>query len=134
MKYDDWVSQDDKHPLDQIFYILGNRTLLLSLGLLSISTGFYIAKSTCQMDWIARGGGLGVLFGTLLTLSPLFRNGIYLSVSIAFGFGSTGSDGKTSSTSKISRHTANNIVFGVFLLVISSVINVFGDKIGAMLW
>jgi len=134
MKYDQYVSDDDKHPLDHLFFVLGNRTFLLLLWISSISTGFYLAYVTSQLDWITRGGGAGLLISTLLTLSPLFRNGIYLSVSVASGFGSRGSDGKTSATTEVSRHTANNIVFGVLLLVISAVINCVGDKVWATIW
>ena len=64
---------------------------------------------------------------TFLTLSPLFRGGIYLSDAEAFGFASLDEYGKTTSTSEEGRAVSIIIVIGVILIIISTVINGFGD-------
>jgi len=46
-----------------------------------------------------------------------------------FDVSNKGKDGNNSYTDPLSRYTSNNIVIGVFIIVISSVINAFGDYI-----
>ncbi|MEJ5173874.1 hypothetical protein WH277_00970, partial [Erwinia sp. MYb416] len=63
----------------------------------------------------------------LLTLSPLFSDGIYLSNAETFGFAGSDEDGKTAVTSEEGRNVSINILWGVILIIVSSAINGFGD-------
>jgi len=125
--HNQYTSIDDKHWIDSFLYMVGSLPVLLTLWLLSIVIGGYCSYITNDGAWMTRFSALGVLMGTLLTLSPLFRNGLFTSQAIGFGLGSIGSDGKTAVTSEESRKTSMNVLYGVVIIVISSVINAFGD-------
>ncbi|MGC0926229.1 hypothetical protein WKH21_06250 [Pantoea agglomerans] len=123
------TSKEDIHRLDKLFYYIGSRWVMLPLWLTSVALGAIISWHEKDWTWLARFGAIGVMIGTLLTLSPLFRGGIYLSNAEAFAFASLDKEGKTTSTSPESRSTSINIVIGVALIIVSSVINAFGDWI-----
>lgn len=123
-------SKHDIHPLDAAFYYIGSRWLMLLIWILIISLGVALSIKFEDWSWLSRFGAIGVMIGTLLTLSPLFRGGIYFSMAEISTFGGTSDeDGKPVFTSPESRYIANNIVIGVILIVLSSVINAFGDYI-----
>jgi hypothetical protein len=126
-KRNPYTSDQDIHPLDGIFYYIGSRWLMLPLWALTIILGLIISFKMSDWSWLARFGAIGVMIGTLLTLSPLFRGGIYLSNAESFGFASLDDEGKTTSTSAEGRSTSINIVIGIALIIVSSVINAFGD-------
>ncbi|POU03656.1 hypothetical protein C3369_06670 [Escherichia sp. ESNIH1] len=123
------MSRQDLHPLDGLFYYIGSRWVMIPLWISTVVVGAIISISLDDWSWLARFGALGVMVGTLLTLSPLFRGGIYLSNAKAFGFGSVDDENKTTATSPETRSTSINMVIGTGLIVISSVINAFGDII-----
>lgn len=56
------------------------------LWISSVALGAFTSWHEQDWTWLARFGAIGVMIGTLLTLSPLFRGGIYLSNSDSFGF------------------------------------------------
>lgn len=126
-KHNPNISKHDIHRLDELFYYIGSRWVMLPLWIASVALGTLISWVDHDWTWLARFGAIGVMIGTLLTLSPLFRGGIYLSNAEAFGFGSQDDEGKTTSTSPEGRATSNNIVIGIALIILSSIINAFGD-------
>ncbi|WP_313105283.1 hypothetical protein [Pseudescherichia vulneris] len=123
------ISRHDIHPLDGLFYYIGSRWVMIPLWISTVVVGAIISISLVDWSWLARFGAIGVMIGTLLTLSPLFRGGIYLSNANAFGFGCVDDENKTTATSPETRSTSINIVIGIGLIVISSIINAFGDII-----
>ncbi|NCH94008.1 hypothetical protein [Cronobacter dublinensis] len=127
--YPERTSKHDKHKLDGLFYCIGNRWLMLPLWAIFTGSGVVISLQTSCWIWISRFGALGIMVGTLLTLSPIFINGIYLSTGVQSPFGSYDEDGNARATSPSSRKSSNNIVLGVILIVISTIINGFGDWI-----
>lgn len=127
------ISKLDIHPLDGLFYYIGSRWVMIPLWLLSIAFGIAISWKMNDWTWLARFGAIGVMIGTLLTLSPLFRGGIYLSNAHAFGFANLDQDNKTTSTSPEGRATSINIVIGIALIIVSSVINAFGDYLAGLI-
>ncbi|MGZ0803212.1 hypothetical protein ACXNAL_18610 [Kluyvera ascorbata] len=123
-------SKHDIHPLDPYIKWLANRKIMLSAWVITILVGMWLSHHFNQWSLLPRFGCIGIMLGTLLTLSPLFSDGIYLSNAEAFGFGNVDEDGKTAVTSDEGRKVSVNILWGVILIVISSVINAFGDLIG----
>lgn len=123
------ISKHDIHPLDGLFYYIGSRWVMIPLWFSTVVIGILVSIANDDWTWLARFGALGVMIGTLLTLSPLFRGGIYLSNAIAFSFGSLDEERNTTSTTPESRSTSINMVIGIGLIVFSSVINAFGDII-----
>lgn len=126
-KVNPYTSKHDIHPLDPIFYYIGSRWVMIPIWLASVLIGVWISSRLNDWTWLNRFSTIGILIGTLLTLSPLFRGGIYLSNAEAFGFASLDEDGKTTATSEEGRAVSINIVIGVILIIISTVINGFGD-------
>lgn len=123
------ISRHDIHPLDGLFYYIGSRWVMIPLWISTVVIGAIVSTADDDWSWLARFGALGVMIGTLLTLSPLFREGIYLSNAQAFGFASMDEEKKTTATSPESRSTSINMVIGIVLIVFSSIINAFGDII-----
>lgn len=123
-------SKHDIHPLDPYIKWLANRKIMLSAWVITILIGMWLSHHFNQWSLLPRFGCIGIMLGTLLTLSPLFSDGVYLSNAEAFGFGSVDEDGKTAVTSDAGRKVSVNILWGVILIVISSAINAFGDLIG----
>lgn len=123
------ISRHDIHSLDGLFYYIGSRWVMIPLWVSTVVIGALVSIADDDWTWLARFGALGVMIGTLLTLSPLFRGGIYLSNAHAFGFASMDEEQKTTATSPESRSTSINMVIGIVLIVFSSVINAFGDII-----
>lgn len=121
------TSKEDIHRLDKLFFYIGSRWVMLPLWIASVALGAFISWHEQDWTWLARFGAIGVMIGTLLTLSPLFRGGIYLSNAASFGFAGLDSEGKTTSTTAEGRATSINIVIGITLIIVSSIINAFGD-------
>lgn len=105
-------SKHDIHPLDPYIKWLANRTFMIFVWLGVIVTGVLLSKHYGQWNILPRFGSIGIMIGTLLTLSPLFADGIYLSQAEAFGFGGIDEDGKTSVTSEDGRNVSINIFWG----------------------
>lgn len=125
-----FTSKHDVHPLDPYIKWLANRKLMLTAWIVVILGGVLSSFYFNQWSMLPRFGCIGIMIGTLLTLSPLFSAGIYLSNSEAFGFASLDEEGNTCVTSEEGRKVSINILWGVILIIISSVINAFGDLIG----
>ncbi|EQA2936174.1 hypothetical protein ACX0CR_001977 [Escherichia coli] len=123
------ISKDDKHLLDPYLKWLANKKLMVAFWLVLMICGCMYAYIENDWSLLPRFGCLGIMIGTLLTLSPLFAEGIYLSRREAFGLGSVQQDGSVTSTSEKGRAVSRNILWGVIIIIISSIINAFGDLI-----
>ncbi|MEN3754419.1 hypothetical protein ABC733_22535 [Mangrovibacter sp. SLW1] len=123
-------SRHDIHPLDPYIKWLANRKIMLSVWAVTIVAGACCSGYFHQWTLLPRFGCIGIMIGTLLTLSPMFADGIYLSQAEAFGFGSADEEGKVTVTSPEGRKVSLNILFGVVVIIISSFINAFGDLLG----
>ncbi|MEH3412313.1 hypothetical protein [Phytobacter diazotrophicus] len=130
---DTYRSKHDIHPLDPYIKWLANRNLMLATWGITILVGVVLSGYFEQWSLLPRFGCIGIMIGTLLTLSPMFADGVYLSQAEAFGFGSVDEEGKTAVTSAEGRKVSLNILWGVGLVIISSFINAFGDLLGGLL-
>lgn len=127
------TSKHDIHPLDGVFYYIGSRLVMLPLWVLSIAVGIFLSVTHNDWTWLPRFGAIGGMIATLLTLSPLFRRGIYLSNADVFGLAGLDEEGKAMATSHQGRSISINIVIGVVLIIISSIINAFGDYLARLI-
>lgn len=123
-------SKHDLHPFDPYIKWLANRIFMIGSWMVVMALGLYLSEHYSQWSILPRFGAIGIMIGTLLTLSPLFADGIYLSQSEAFSFGSLDDEGKTRVTTEEGRKVSINIFWGVILIVFSSFINAFGDYLG----
>ncbi|EPT0356780.1 hypothetical protein ACXG8N_002168 [Klebsiella aerogenes] len=123
-------SKHDLHPFDPYIKWLANRIFMIGSWIVVMALGLYLSEHYSQWSILPRFGAIGIMIGTLLTLSPLFADGIYLSQSEAFSFGSLDDEGKTRVTTEEGRKVSINIFWGVILIVFSSFINAFGDYLG----
>lgn len=123
-------SKHDLHPFDPYIKWLANRIFMIGSWIVVMALGLYLSEHYSQWSILPRFGAIGIMIGTLLTLSPLFADGIYLSQSEAFSFGSLDDEGKTGVTTEEGRKVSINIFGGVILIVFSSFINAFGDYLG----
>lgn len=130
---DKYRSKHDFHPFDPYIKWLANRIFMIGSWLVIMALGLYLSEHYSQWSILPRFGAIGIMIGTLLTLSPLFADGIYLSQSEAFGFACLDEEGKTRVTSEEGRKVSVNIFWGVILIVFSSFINAFGDFLGGFL-
>lgn len=126
-------SKHDLHPFDPYIKWLANRIFMIGSWIVVMALGLYLSEHYSQWSILPRFGAIGIMIGTLLTLSPLFADGIYLSQSEAFGFAGLDEDGKTSVTTEEGRKVSINIFWGVILIVLSSLVNAFGDYLGEYL-
>ncbi|MBW4195263.1 hypothetical protein JW310_01220 [Enterobacter cloacae subsp. cloacae] len=126
-------SKHDLHPFDPYIKWLANRIFMIGSWIVVMALGLYLSEHYSQWSILPRFGAIGIMIGTLLTLSPLFADGIYLSQSEAFSFGSLDDEGKTRVTTEEGRKVSINIFWGVILIVFSSFINAFGDYLGEYL-
>ena len=127
------ISKHDIHPLDGLFYYIGSRLVMIPLWVLSVAVGIFISLHFDDWTWLPRFGAIGVMIATILTLSPLFRRGIYLSNADVFGLAGLDEDNKPMATSPEGRSISINIVIGVVLIIVSSVINAFGDYLAGLI-
>lgn len=127
LRYPDRTSKDDKHKLDQLFHRIGSRWVMVPLWVATVVAGAVISVHYSDWAWLSKFSAIGVMLGTLLTLSPLFRRGIYLSTADAASWGSLDEEGNVSATSPESRAVANNIVIGILMIILSSFLNGFAD-------
>lgn len=127
---DKYRSKHDFHPFDPYIKWLANRIFMIGSWIVIMTLGLYLSEHYSQWSILPRFGAIGIMIGTLLTLSPLFADGIYLSQSEAFGFACLDEEGKTRVTSEEGRRVSVNIFWGVILIVLSSFINAFGDYLG----
>lgn len=130
---DRYRSKRDFHLFDPYIKWLANRVFMLASWIAIMALGIFLSEYYSQWAILPRFGAIGIMIGTLLTLSPLFADGIYLSQAEAFGFADLDEDGKTSVTSEEGRKVSINIFWGVILIVLSSLVNAFGDYIGEYL-
>lgn len=126
-------SKHDIHPLDKYLTWLANRKLIIVVWCITITVGFFCSWYFDKWGLMPRFGCLGIMIGTLLTLSPLFYEGIYLSQSKVSGMAEVDAEGKTAATNEGGRTIAVNVLYGVVLIVASSIINAFGDLLGFIL-
>lgn len=136
LTYPERTSKKDMHKLDQIFHRVGSRWVMIPLWFLSVAVGVIISVHYSDWVWLSKFSAIGIMLGTLLTLSPLFRQGIYLSTADAGSWAGLDDEGNVSATSPASRIVANNIVIGCLMIIFSSILNGFADLIPpvVLLW
>ncbi|WP_368876583.1 hypothetical protein [Proteus vulgaris] len=123
------ISKLDIHPLDKYIKIMANKFLMLLLFILIISMGLFISFFVGDSIYLIKSGSIGTMIGTLLTLSPMFANGVYLSRPEVFKLAETDNEGNIIRTTEEGRKVSVNIMYGVFLIITSTVISTFGDLI-----
>ncbi len=127
------TSKLDIHPFDKYIKWLSSKNVMVSSWLIIIASGVLASYFLNQWSLLPRFGCLGIMIGTLLTLSPLFAQGVYLSrPEAAFAFGGPDEDGNQVVTTAKGRAISRNILYGVFMIILSSLINAFGDLLGGL--
>ncbi|MEI9880697.1 hypothetical protein [Atlantibacter hermannii] len=126
-------SKQDIHYLDGYIKWLANRKLMISSWFISMIAGVILSSFFDQWSLISRFGCIGIMIGTLLTLSPLFSEGIFISQAKAGFFAENDVEGHLLLTTEANRKMAVNILYGVIIIVASSIINAFGDLLGLLL-
>ncbi|HGP5909384.1 TPA: hypothetical protein ACLNPE_003543 [Vibrio cholerae O1] len=121
------ISDIDKHFLDQYIKWMANKKVMVTIAILILIIGFVSSLATGNQSYFSRSGSLSSMIGTLLTLSPMFYNGIYLSRPEVFRWATSDNKGIPIQTTEEGRKVSINIMYGVILIILSSFISIFGD-------
>jgi hypothetical protein len=125
------ISNIDKHFLDPIIKPFGSSAFCLTICMGSLAAGIWLGIRTSEWLWLNRFGGIIIVSGILLTTSPLFSRGIYISQSGAGRWAELDAEGKVASTTKEDREIGRRVALGLVVTVIGTILNAFGDLIGA---
>ncbi len=121
------VSKYDIHKFDKFIKFLGSANYVMAFAFLMIACGVVISTITKEWMWFSRFGALVTISGLLLTSSPLFVKGIYLSVSGAFGFASRDEDGNSRVVTPQARKIGDAVFLGIVITIFGTLIWGFGD-------
>lgn len=121
------ISDIDKQFLDQYIKWMANKKVMVTIAILILIIGFVSSLATGNQSYFSRSGALSSMIGTLLTLSPMFYNGIYLSRPEVSAFARLDDETAVIKTTKEGRAVSINIMYGVVLIILSSFISAFGD-------
>lgn len=125
------ISKHDIHWLDKYLKIIfGNGIVIIVFSCFVFLIGIIISIYSNNWIWFNRFGSLITIAGVLLTMSPIFIRGVYLSQSECGGWAWTDKDGKLLTTTSEDRKIGNNIITGIFISIIGTLIWGFGDLIG----
>lgn len=125
------ISKIDRHWLDPRLKGLAKPCPIFIFSISSFLIGLIIAILTKDWSWVSRASSLITISGLLLTMSQTFIQGIYISQSTAGRFGSKDSKGKTVITTEEERQIGRNVVYGIFVTILGTVLWGFGDLIFA---
>jgi hypothetical protein len=125
----DEISEIDKHPLDAFIKPLSNVCFVVTVALIATGLGFAFGFKNDDWSWVNRFGAVDIVAGLLLTMSPMFNSGIYLSQSAAGRIASRGSNGKKTVTTAAERKIGNAVAIGVCIAVLGTFLNAFGDVV-----
>ena len=123
------LSPIDNHKFDYLVKYLANRFAIIFISILTLLIGLGFSIQLGNSSYINRFGGIVVILGRLLTMSPFFLNGIYKSQSACGRWTSVDSNGKMLTTTAAERHIGDNVFYGVVISIIGTLVNSFGDLI-----
>lgn len=123
----DNISSIDKHLLDPLIKPFSNIWFILFIAISATVAGIYIGLIKSDWSWINRFGAINIVSGLLLTMSPMFKKGIYLSQSGAGMFASLDPQGRTVTTTDKERKIGNAVALGVLIAFFGTIQNAFGD-------
>lgn len=123
------ISKIDIHPLDKYIKWMANKYIMLSIFIFILIFGVISSYIYDNSIMIVKSGSLGAMIGTLLTLSPMFSSGIYLSKPDSARFARLDKEDKIIKTTDEGRKASSGVACGVVLIIISTFISTFGDLI-----
>lgn len=123
------MSPIDNHKFDYFVQYLADRFTIIFVSILTLLFGLGFSIQLGNDNYINRFGGVIVILGLLLTMSPFFLNGIYKSQSACGRWASMDANGKTLTTTETERYIGDNVFYGVILSIFGTIINNFGDLI-----
>jgi|SRR5690625_2524194 len=123
----DNISEIDKHFLDPFIKCLAKPCLIILFALFCFGAAVIISICTQNSDWVTRFSSLITIAGVLLTMSPTFEKGIYLSQSQARRYGSLDEVGRTVTTTEEERKMGQNVFYGLIITVVGTALWGFGD-------
>ena len=126
----DLTSKYDKSPIDRFLRPLGNPRIVAPFSAAVLIAGLVVSSCLRDWSWFSRAGYFVSTFGLLLTMSPVFSRGIYLSQAQSFGFSEKDEDGKNRRTWPEDHKIGIAVLLGVIIAVIGTIIGAFGDLIG----
>lgn len=127
------LSDYDRHPFDPYVKALANKWLILTFCLVATIMGLTLSVRTGVWLWFSRFGAVITVAGLLLTMSPVFHKGIYISQSDARKWAKIDEHGKTLITSEDDRRIGRSVFTGILISIIGTVIWGFGDLVPVLL-
>lgn len=127
------LSDYDRHPFDPYVKALANKWLILAFCFVAAVAGLTLSVQTGVWLWLSRFGAVITVAGLLLTMSPVFHKGIYISQSDAGKLAEKDEHGKTMITSEDDRRIGRSVFTGILISIIGTVIWGFGDLVPVLL-
>jgi len=127
------LSDYDRHPFDPYVRALANKWLILAFCLVAAIAGVMLSVQTGVWLWFSRFGAVITVAGLLLTMSPVFHKGIYISQSDAGKWAEQDEHGKTMITSEDDRRIGRSVFTGILISISGTVIWGFGDLVPVLL-
>ena len=123
------LSKHDRHRFDPYLRPFGNPRVVVPVSIVIMIIGALLSHWFQDWSWFSRMGSLVAVAGLLLTMSPMFSRGIYMSQAQAFGFAEEAEEGKSQVTRPEDRRIGNTVFVGVILAILGALIGAFGDLI-----
>lgn len=127
------ISKYDRHPLDPYVRFLSNPFAVVLFSSLALCLGVILSIMSGDWLWLSRFGSLIAVAGLLLTMSPIFERGIYVSHSNAGKLVAIDEHRRPILTSEEDRALGRKVLAGIFVSIIGTVIWGFGDLVGTWL-
>lgn len=121
------ISVHDIHPFDRYVKAFSNHRFVISLSVLAFFAGIALSLYNNNWLWFSRFGSIVTVSGLLLTMSPVFYKGIYMSQSDAGIFADLDEQGNTMTTNEDDRRVGRSVFTGIVISVIGTLIWGFGD-------
>lgn len=120
-------SDKDKHIFDPFVRKPGDQCVMLSVAITAFFMGLIISLLTKNWEWIARFSSVMVVSGLLLTMSPIFKRGVYISHSQAGYMVGLDESGKHKLTTEDDREIGQAVLTGILLSIMGTLAWGFGD-------
>lgn len=119
----------DTHKLDKFAKCFANRSGIVLITILILLLGIGFSIQCNKPEYINRAGSLITIAGLLLTMSPIFINGIYKSQSSCGRWSKKDENGNLVTTTPQERYAGINILYGIVISIIGTIVSTFGDLI-----
>ncbi len=128
------ISPIDKNLLDPLIKHFAKVWFILLIVVSATLAGIYVGYIKSDWTWVNRFGAINIVSGLLLTMSPMFAKGIYLSQSGAGKYASEDPQGRTITTTEEERKIGCAVALGVVIAICGTIQNAFGDLFFSLIW